>query len=350
MKTHIKPVCFSSRGLVSLVLVALILLCSGCQGDKAVPEVVIYTSVDQVFAEPILKEYEAQSGVRVLAVYDVEATKTTGLVNRLLAEKENPQADVFWSGEFVQTILLKEEGILEAYRSPAAEDTPSLYMDVDGMWSGLGGRARVILVNTDLVPPEAYPDSIFDLLAPTWPGEQIGIANPMFGTTTTQAAALYAALGREAAYSFYADLQARGVQVVDGNSVVRDMVADGQLALGLTDTDDACGAVQRGAPVVILFPDQGDDALGTLIIPNTVALIADGPNPEQGRAFMDYLLSREVEGRLIESGWINLSLRGVEATAPCQFPMHIQGMQVGFAEIFQMLETAQEDLRELYIR
>lgn len=331
-----------------LILAVLATLFSGCRSEQA--EVVIYTSVDQVYAEPILEAFEAESGIRVLAVYDVEATKTTGLVNRLIAEKDNPQADVFWSGEFVQTILLKERGILAPYRSPAAEDIPALYVDAEGMWSGLGGRARVILVNTDLVAAEQYPDSIFDLLEQTWAGSQIGIANPMFGTTTTQAAALYATLGEEAARSYFADLKDRGVQVVDGNSVVRDMVASGQLAIGLTDTDDACGAVQKGAPVAIIFPDQGEEALGTLIIPNTVAWIAHGPNPEHGQALIDYLLSRAVEQQLIESGWINLSLRRVEANSPCPIEVDIQGMQVSFADIYQMLETAQEDLREIYIR
>jgi hypothetical protein len=79
--------------------------------------VVIYTSADQIYSEPILKEFEVQTGIKVLAVYDVEATKTTGLMNRLIAEKNRPLADVFWNSEFTQTILLKEEGVLAPYTS-----------------------------------------------------------------------------------------------------------------------------------------------------------------------------------------------------------------------------------------
>ena len=82
--------------------------------------VVVYTSVDQVYSEPVFRDFEKETGIHVLPVYDVEATKTTGLVNRLIAEKARPQADVFWSGEFSQTIVLKNESVLAPYQSPSA--------------------------------------------------------------------------------------------------------------------------------------------------------------------------------------------------------------------------------------
>ena len=80
--------------------------------------------MDQVFSEPILKLYEKRTGIRVLPVYDVEAAKTTGLVNRLITEKDHPQADVFWNGEFVQTLLLQTDGLLAPYQSPNSADIP----------------------------------------------------------------------------------------------------------------------------------------------------------------------------------------------------------------------------------
>lgn len=97
----------------------------GCGGRKN--EVVIYTSLDQVFSEPILQAFEKNTGIKVKISYDVEATKTTGLVNRLIAEKDNPQADVFWNSEIARTILLKNEGILALYFSSSAEDIPSQF-------------------------------------------------------------------------------------------------------------------------------------------------------------------------------------------------------------------------------
>jgi iron(III) transport system substrate-binding protein len=114
--------------------------------------VTIYVSTDRVFSEPVLQEYQRQSGVKVNAVYDTEETQSTGLANRLLAEKARPQADVFWSNEPVRTLVLKSRDALAAYRSPSAEGIPAALVDPDGFWTGFSARIRVIAYNTKLRP------------------------------------------------------------------------------------------------------------------------------------------------------------------------------------------------------
>lgn len=337
------------------IAVALCLICGllvvACRPeDAAAASVVIYTSVDQLFSEPVLRAFEDETGITVKAVYDVEAAKTTGLVNRLIAEKNNPQADVFWNGEFVQTILLQEEEVLASYQSPNAADIPAVYQDPAHYWTGFGGRARVILINTELVPAERAPHSLDDLLDPGWAGEQIGIAYPLFGTTATHAAALYAWWGPEQGRSYFEQLAEREVQVVDGNSVVRDMVAAGQLAFGLTDTDDACGAVADGAPVEIVFPDQGVGEMGTLIVPNTVALIDGGPNPENGQKLIDYLLGQRTAEKLIEIEWSHVTLRPVAVESQCIQELAIQGMAVDLAAVYQQLLPSKVDMTAIFVR
>ncbi|MBN1246062.1 MAG: extracellular solute-binding protein [Anaerolineae bacterium] len=334
--------------LAPAALLIIVLLLTACRPDP--PQVVVYTSVDQVFSEPILTQFEEETGIEVLAVYDVEAAKTTGLVNRLIAEKENPQADVFWNGEFAQTIVLRDEGVLAPYTSPNAAGIPLAYKDPEGYWTGFGGRARVILANTDLVPLDRMPDSIQDLLDPAWPGDQLGIAYPLFGTTATQAAALYAHWGPAEGRAYFEALAARDVRVVDGNSVVRDMVADGRLAFGLTDTDDACGAVDRGAPVRIITPDQGPDQMGTLVIPNTVGLVAGGPNPENGKQLIDYLLSDAVAEAMIASGWSHVALGGAATTPGCIEGQSIRGMDIALTEVYRQMQPAQEDMTTVFVQ
>ncbi len=341
---------FRILGLTLLWILIFGFLLVSCKSGQAEREVVIYTSVDQVFSEPILTKFEEETGIHVLPVYDVEAAKTTGLVNRLIAEKDYPQADVFWSGEFAQTILLKEEGVLTSYLSPNRNDIPPQYMDPEGFWTGVAGRARVIIVNTDLVPMEKTPKSIYDLLESKWPASQMGIAYPLFGTTSTHAAALYAFLGPENGKSFFENLRERGVQVVDGNSVVRDLVASGQLAFGLTDTDDACGAIANGAPVSIVFPDQEAGSIGTLVIPNTLGLIAASPHPEEGKALIDYLLSKEVEEDMILSGWSHIALRPLEVEQSCLESVSIQGMDVTLIEVYEQFERVKSELATIFIR
>lgn len=346
MASSSKP---ASRIVWVLFLAFLTLALTSCSlVQRGQPSVVVYTSVDQNFAEPILREFEAETGIQVLPVYDVEAAKTTGLVNRLIAEKDNPQADVFWSGEFAQTILLQDEGVLTPYHSPKADDIPATFVDPAYYWIGFAGRARVLIVNTDLVPADRIPQSIDDLLE--WPGEQVGIAYPMFGTTATHAAALYAAVGPEDALAYFQELRDHGVRVVDGNSVVRDMVADGQLAFGLTDTDDACGAVERGAPVTIVFPDQGEDEGGTLVIPNTVGLIDGAPHAEQGKALIDYLVSVETEARLVETGWSHVPLRPVGVEIGCLDATNVRPMDVSLDEVYRQLARSQDEMNAMFVR
>lgn len=336
------PGALSDRPALWWLVVASLLLISliGCAGRT--PEVIVYTSVDQLHSEPVLEAFEEETGIRVRAVYDTEATKTTGLVSRLAAEREQPQADVFWSSEIAQTLWLQDEGILAAYHSPTAGDIPDAYKDPEGYWTGVGLRARILLVNTDLLPQERWPDSVFGLLDPAWQPGETGLANPLFGTTATHAAALYAALGPEEARVYFEALRDSGARVVDGNSVVRDMVANGDLLAGLTDTDDAHPALRAGKPVRVIYPDQ--DSLGTLLIPNTVALVAGGPNREEGQALIDFLLSSEVEKMLGEAGFFFASIRTVGNESP------ILDMVVDWNQVAEQMEAAKADMREIFLR
>lgn len=342
--------------LISLLVIILWLGSLGaCSQQSQARQVVIYTSVDQVYAEPVLKRFLAETGVQVRPVYDVEATKTTGLVNRLIAEKDRPLADVFWSGEFVQTLLLQEKGVLQVYRSPGAADIPAIYKDPDGYWTGFAGRMRVLLVNKDKINHNQYPASVDDLLDPVYPPDQVGMAQPLFGTALTHAAALYAVRGPQQGRVFYEALKQRRIQIVDGNSVVRDMVADGRLGVGILDSDDACVALGNGAPVKIIIPDQkpaeaGGTTLGTLIIPNTLGVVAGAPHLAEARQLVDFLLRPDTEQVLVDAGWSHAPLHPGLKAADCFKGVKVIGMSVPMRDIYAKLEAAQKDLTEIYMK
>lgn len=332
-----------------VAVVMLLITVAGCSDKSSQPEVVVYTSVDQVYSEPVLRAFEKASGIRVLPVYDVEASKTTGLVNRLIAEKNNPQADVFWNGEFAQTLLLKEQGVLASYQSPHHDNVSSSYKDAEDYWTGFGGRARVMIVNRDNMHGHDYPESLDDFINGQYPTDQLAIANPVFGTTATHAAALYSLQGRENTLAWFRRLQDAGVNIVNGNSVVRDMAAQGQIMFGMTDTDDAMVAIKQGRPVDIVFPDQ--QSHGTLLVPNTVALINKAPNTENARRFIDFLLSDNARHMMFESGWMQLSVDGVPAKALSDHGItSVKLMNVSLADIQQNIEQARQDLSGIFIR
>jgi iron(III) transport system substrate-binding protein len=335
----------ASRAAMLIILASLLLI--SCSVDRKA-EVVVYTSVDREYAEPVLNGFQNRTGIAVRAVYDVEASKTTGLVTRLIAEKDRPRADVFWNSEFSQTILLSDDGVLAPYRSPSAADIPAQFKDPQGNWTCFGGRARVIIVNTDLVKKDAYPRSIYDFLDPRWPASRIGVANPLFGTAKTHAAALYALFGREKARELFRKIKERGVRIVDGNALVRDLVSRGELMMGLTDTDDACVAIDRGDPVAVVFPDQ--ETFGTLIIPNSVALIQGGPNPESGEKLIDYLVASENEDALVQAGFFQTTVRETGKRPECLPIEHVRGMDVPYSEIIRNFAPAKDDLTEIFLQ
>ena len=135
------------------VIFGFALLLSACRPRSE--EVVVYTSVDDLYAQQIFEAFTKETAIRVLPVFDTEEAKTLGLVHRILAERGHPQGDVFWSGDCARSALLKKEGALEAYRAPTAEAIGAEWRDADAAWTGFGARARVIVFNTnrDAGPP-----------------------------------------------------------------------------------------------------------------------------------------------------------------------------------------------------
>jgi iron(III) transport system substrate-binding protein len=299
--------CLHARRLAAAILI-LGLTAGACRrsdpGDQA-RTVTIYVSTDRVFSEPVLREYERRSGVKVNPVYDTEETRSTGLANRLLAEKARPQADVFWSNEPVRTLVLRSRDVLAPYRSPSAKGIPDALIDPEGYWTGFSARIRVIAYNTKSVTANDAPKSIFDLADPTWKG-QVAMADPRFGSTSFHVAALYVLAGDERMDEFFRRLKANGVRIVDGNSVVRDLVARGDVQVGLTDTDDVNVALEDGQPIGMVLPDK--DGLGVPVMPNMVSLIANAPHPDEARRLIDYLLSADVERQLAGSEAVQIPL------------------------------------------
>jgi len=320
---------------------------SGCNPEETV---VIYTSVDRNYSEQVFNEFENRTGIKVLAVYDTEASKTTGLVNRLVEEKNHPIADVFWNGEFAQTILLKKNEVLAPYQSENAKGIPDNYKDSEGYWTAFGGRGRCFLINTEKMIEADYPSSISDLLNDDYEAKRIGMAYPFFGTSATQAAALFSLWGTDKAEDFYQAVYDRNVRIVDGNSAVRDLVVSGELIFGLTDTDDAIGAIKKGAPVTIIFPDQDENDIGTLFIPNTVGLIAGTSNEKNAKQFIDFLLSVEIEAYLIEIGWNQVALREVDSDFSYFNYQDIKVMDLTLKEVYENIEHVKGILNEVYIR
>ena len=271
---------------------------AGCI-SRSESDVVVYSALDRDFAAPILAAFErtGEKETKVIAKYDVESTKTIGLVNRIIAEKDNPTCDVFWNNEIMHTVRLQKRGLLAPHDWNVDLAWPSDMVSSDGTWCGFAARARVLIVNTKLITDkEDYPSSVSDLVDAKWKGK-CAMARPLFGTTATHFAVLRERNGEEATLRQLQAIKDNAV-ILSGNKQVALAVSAGTVAWGLTDTDDAIIEKDLGRDVAIVFPDQGSGQPGTLRIPNVIAILKNAPHPVAASKLADYLIRPETEDRL----------------------------------------------------
>lgn len=324
------------------------LLISGCIA-RPEKEVVVYCALDREYSQPILASFErASGGVPVAPVFDVEASKTVGLVKRLEAESKRPRCDVFWNNEILHTIRLAKAGLLEKRTWDIPSNWPKQFRADDGSWVAVAARARVLLINTEkLADQSQWPSTVQELADPKWKGKA-GVALPLYGTTATHFTVMQLQLGSEKAKEWFENVASSAV-VLSGNKQVALAVSSGQLEWGLTDTDDAIIEVDRGAPVAIVFPDQQADQVGSLLLPTTVAVIRNAPHPRAASQLADRLVSEDIESRLAIADSAQIPLRPDSKIASrLAIPKTIRWTEVDYATAADAWETLQKDLQRIF--
>ena len=290
--------------LILFALMSVVFL--GCSKRDHATEIVIYTSVDQVYSSKIFKDFEQKTGIKVLAVYDTEASKAIGLEKRLLAEKSHPRADIFWNSEPIRTARLAKEGLFESFEAVShPEYKDKHYFDPGKRWFGLGERIRVIIVNTNLLKPKDYPSSFDDLWSKKFKGK-VAISSPYIGTAATHFAALYHDMGKAEFVHLLKRIKQSNTVYLAGNSVVKDAVGAGKFSLGVVDSDDALAGIKEGLPIKMLYYNQNNR--GDFAIFGTVAMLKGASHSENAKRFIDYLLTKETENKMIHMGAVQSSV------------------------------------------
>jgi iron(III) transport system substrate-binding protein len=281
--------------------------------SKSTGTVVLYSSVDGELLRPLISRFESETGLRVRIVGDTEATKTTGLVQRLISELNTPQADVWWSSEALGTAELAAKNAFEPLDDLNA-DSPHRLRDETNLWRGFALRARVLVINTRHTPDIERFSSLRDLTNPILRG-RIGIARPQFGTTRSHMAAIVHHSGAVALREHLEQLRANQLRLFDGNATIVRAVSIGDLLVGVTDTDDVHAGLRNQWPIAMRYPT--DYTNGSMVIPNTVARIRNSPNPDAAKRLVRYLLSVDVEREIARSFSRNTP---VDVTLAREFP------------------------------
>lgn len=330
------------------IFILVVAITAGCV-PRAENELVVYSAADREFAEPILKAFERRHPeTRVVSQFDIESTKTVGLVTRIESEGQRPRCDVFWNNELMHMLRLDAAGLLAPIQWEIPANWPTSMRSSSGTWVGIAARGRVLIVNRDLLPKSGpRPNSVLDLADSQWQGK-CGVASPLHGTTATHFTVLVDKLGMEKANEFFATVKKNAV-VLSGNKQVAQAVSSGQLSFGLTDTDDALIEIDNGLPVEIIFPDQAAEQMGTLMIPNTVAVIKDCPHPVAAKALANYLISEDTEGRLAMGVSGQFPVRpGHAQKSRAQAAGQVRSMEVDFEKAAQDWPLASKKLSDIF--
>lgn len=339
------------RTMAAIVVVGVIGAGLSCrrEDDAAAPlePVLVYCSVDESFARNVLAEFSRRTGIPLQPVFDSEAGKTTGLVNRIIAEARSgrPRADVFWSSEIFNTILLARDDLLTPYESPAAADIPQAFRDRRHRWTGVSVRARVIACRLDGSETAAVPAQ-WEQMADPGIAPTMAIANPLFGTTRGHVAAMFALWGSDRARAFLTSLRERGAQVLDSNSATVRAVMAGRVECAATDSDDVWVALAGGATLSYGYPDMGDG--GTLLIPCSVAIVQGSRHLESSKRLVDFLVSADVERLLAASDSRNIPVReAVRESLGLTWP---PASKISLDAVADAMAEAEVAVREILLR
>jgi iron(III) transport system substrate-binding protein len=271
-------------------------------------ELVIYSGRKESAIKPVVELFEWRTGVKVV----LKIGKTSGLANEILQERQRPRADIFIATEAGVCEVLAREGALDPYAPARARVIPSEYKSSKGFWTGISGRARVILYNKGLVRDEEIPNSVLNLTDAKWKGK-VAIAGTRERTTLSWLSALFHVMGEAKTKSYIDSLLRDHLKVLPDNSDVWRGVGSGEFALGLTNSPNYHLALKAGLPVGVVYPDQGPTSMGSLVNPNAVAILKGSKHLPEARRFVDFILSQEAQAILVRHAFEIPLVPGIDA-------------------------------------
>ena len=282
------------KRLLCLALMALLLL-SGCAQGTDVSafapgeeeRLVIYTShKDEVYG-PIIKEFQQRTGIWV----EVVTGGSGELLERIAMEAEGsqPACDLMFGGG-VESLAAYED-CFEPCTPEGVENLRGVGLSEEGLWTPFSSLPLVLIYNTRLVS-EGELTGWADLLDPRWKG-RIAFADPtVSGSSYTAALTLFSCIEGDDW-----DILAALVDNLDGGALpdsgdVVESVRSGSRYIGVTLEETALK--QRSPELGIVYPAEGTSA-----VPDGCALIKGAKHAENARAFLDFVLGRDVQELLV---------------------------------------------------
>jgi len=275
------------KTLIVLTSLLSLVFISGCK--KEVQEVNVYSILHDEETQALADLFTQKTGIQVNYL-----RATTGeLVNRIIAEKNDPKADVLLGGASTYHIQSEKEGALHSYKPSLSKELPSYAKSENGTWTAFCVLSLGIGVNKarfeEKFPGVAYPSTWDDLLNPLFKDE-IVMTNPSSSST----AYLFVQnqlqrLGWTKGWDYLTKLASQVGQFPDSGSAPPKLVGTGEYAIGVAYIHALAKYRGQGFDIVTICPEKSAGDV------DCVSITKNAKNLENAKKFVDFILSKEAQ-------------------------------------------------------
>jgi iron(III) transport system substrate-binding protein len=310
-------------------------------------KLVIYSGRSESLVQPIIDQFEADTGITV----EVRYGGTAELAGVLLEEGENSPADLFYAQDPGGLGAVEAAGLLAQLPEEILSKVPARFAADSGQWVGISGRARVVVYNTEAItdPATQLPADIFDFTKPEWNG-RIGWA-PTNGSFQAMVTAMRATWGEEKTREWLLGIQANNPTVYPKNTPIVEAVAAGEVQVGFVNHYYLYRFLSESGEEFTarnyFLPGGGP---GSLLMVSGAGILKSAENTENAQRFIEYLLSKDGQQYFADETFEYPVIEGVTIAEGLQplAELDAQALDISLTDLAD-LQGTQELLIELGI-
>lgn len=277
------------KKILKKILIFTVLSSMALAAGKKEGRLLIYAGLMEDHAIAATRAFEKETGIKTEFV----RMSSGETLARVRAEKDNMTASVWYGGPIDAFVAANEEGLIEPYKSPIAEQIPNKFKDPNGVWTGIYVGYLGFVGNKELLEEigAKMPGSWEELLKPEYKGELVTAHPGSSGTAYTMLATVIQLMGEKEGMKYMQNLNKQIRQYTKSGTAPGRMVGMGETAIGVTFLHDAIKYRKEGyKDIIISAPKEG-----TGFEIGGVAVLKNGPNQEAAKKFVDWALSKEAQ-------------------------------------------------------
>jgi iron(III) transport system substrate-binding protein len=273
----------------ALTVIGIAVIGAACSSDSDDDSITVYSGRSEELVAPLIERFEAQSDVNV----DVRYGETADLALLIDEEGDNSPADVFFAQSPGAVAFLAGKDRLGQLDEETVAPIDQRFVDPDRRWTGVSGRQRVLVYNTDELSEADLPSAVADVVAEDLQGK-VAIA-PANGSFQDFVTAYRTIEGEDVAATWLDDLGDDNPPTYAKNSAIVDAVARGEVTMGLVNHYYALRALAEDADLPVANHRFSAGDVGGLVIPATASVLADAEGNTAATEFIDFLLGEEAQ-------------------------------------------------------